>query len=138
MRKITSLLVGLCAAAAAGGAFGQVHKCEVNGKTVYQDMSCAGAGVTLEKPVPVEKVDPSYEGPGKALCLREAPRFFKDPESLKIGTVFYYGTEKTYRGLGRRYVLTIDGKNSYGAYAGAQRYKCYVTMDEKELIAFGK
>ncbi|WP_196251646.1 DUF4124 domain-containing protein [Cupriavidus necator] len=122
----------------AASASAQVNRCEVGGRVVYQDQPCAGRGGALEKPQPVEKVDPSYEGPGKALCLADAPRHFKDPDSLKIGIVFYSGIFPSPQGTSRRYTLAINGKNSYGGYAGEKFYHCYVSLDESRLHSFGQ
>jgi hypothetical protein len=144
--------VPLFATLLAPYAHAQVFKCDVAGKRVYQQEPCdqvAGAGgkmaienAPLSGAAEFTKIPVDVPRPGRELCLKSAPHAasWKDRDSLKIGDVIRLGAQ-TIKVDGQHvkahtYSMKINGKNTYGAYAGEKLYLCYVSPDESKLLAF--
>lgn len=68
------------------------------------------------------------------VCVAEAPRHFKDPDSVKINGMEPVGT--TGSNGGPLYVLHINAKNSYGGYTGETAYFCEVAPGESRVLSF--
>jgi hypothetical protein len=130
-----------------------INRCTIDGRTIYQTTPCpasARAAVTGIKAAAESSGSnapwvPAPQGvdlePGKALCLRVAPSQFKDPDSVRI--LHAFSDEKQMRVFeddkGRRvrawaYMMSINAKNSYGGYAGAKDYWCFVSEDQQRLV----
>lgn len=113
--------------------FGQVYKCpDPEGKPVYQEMPCAGkTGTVLEietgksttsrKEPPSETRKATDEEAEECLKLIKIAYRYKDPESLRIEENPYM---LLYPDGHKEIVLSVNGKNSYGAYAGAKLAIC--------------
>lgn len=77
---------------------------------------------------------------GKELCAAEAPRLLglPDPYSARIESLAKGETEVIqYAGqpiAARKVHLTINARNSAGAYAGEQAYLCYLSEDERRIL----
>lgn len=81
---------------------------------------------------PVQAAVPT-PAPGGA-CVVEAPRHFKDPDSVKINGIEPVGT--TGPNGGALYVLHINAKNSYGGYTGETAYFCELGAGEAQVLSF--
>jgi hypothetical protein len=77
---------------------------------------------------------------GKDLCISEAPQKlgFPDPESTRFlsvtkgpAEVIKYADQPI---VAHKYLMTINTKNAYGAYAGEQSYVCFLTEDEHRVF----
>lgn len=75
-----------------------------------------------------------------SVCLGEAKKRiqFKDPESLRVESsskptakVIDYADAKI---MVYEVVVNINGKNSYGAYNGAEPYICHLSQDKKRVL----
>jgi hypothetical protein len=77
---------------------------------------------------------------GQELCAAEAPRLLgmPDPYSARIESLARGETEVIqYAGqpiAARKVHLTINARNSTGAYAGEQAYLCYLSEDERRIL----
>ena len=107
-------------------AIGQtVHKCPgPNGKPIYQQTECADAtGTDLKietgKPSTTRKAtDAEAE---QCLTAIKSIYKYKDPDSLRIDGGAFVNVYPS----GRKEILfSMNGKNSYGAYAGAKPAIC--------------
>lgn len=130
----------------------QMRRCYINGQVVIQEDRCP------DKPtVPTETVTrydvpragettapaPSYAGPieaGKALCRAAAPKAvtWKDPGSLIVGEPFGGKMQVTQlHGVAvpsRLFFVPVNGKNSYGGYAGEKSLMCYTSQDGTRIL----
>lgn len=75
-----------------------------------------------------------------SVCFDDAKKRyqFKDPESLRIESstkpvakVIDYAGVKL---MAYEVIIYINGKNSYGAYGGAEPYLCHLSQDQKRAI----
>ena len=117
-------------------AFGQmVHKCPgPDGKPVYQQKECAesaGATLKIETGKPSETRKATLEEVEQCLSLIKIRYKYKDPDSLKLeGDAFV----SIYSSGRKEIIMSINGKNSYGAYAGAKpaycKYKASGDLDD--------
>jgi len=62
----------------------------------------------------------------------------KDPASAKIegvgkpeGTTVKVGLQPI---AAKKYPVLLNAKNSYGAYAGAKLYYCYLSIDDQRVL----
>ena len=124
---IIFLVTILLTAPAIGGQ--TVNKCpSPDGKPVYQQNSCAGESGTelrIETGKPSESRLATQEEIDQCLKLIKIRYDYKDPDSLRVE-----GSSVV--------VLSVNGKNSYGAYVGAKpavcKYKASGDLDD--LVAF--
>ncbi len=76
----------------------------------------------------------------EVLCIAQLPGSFafKDPDSLKISSLGYATTtvipHMGTKVMAKVYVLEVNAKNSYGAYTGAETYRCYTSMDDSRVL----
>ena len=79
---------------------------------------------------------------GRDLCIVAVPArlLLKDPYSAVISvmsdkprftTIEYANTPM----VAKEYILSVNAKNSYGAYVGAKPYFCYLNEPESNVIA---
>lgn len=127
-------------------AFGQVHKCAINGEVVYQQTACpqGAESKTLDSGQERSHIAPisaEQRAAGSSLCVNSAPSFFKDPDSVRLnGEALYAQSERIlYGGRGKTaiahvYLMRINAKNSYGGYTGETNYWCYVGADFNRVI----
>ena len=116
----------------------QLYRC---GST-YSQTPCATDAVKLQ-------VAPNAGGPvprpapTTGLCTQ---RFLehvslKDPESARYRvvksnmTVIRYAEQPM---AASKYLIFVNAKNSYGGYAGEELYLCYLSEDEKRVLAIAK
>jgi hypothetical protein len=131
---------------AAAPAWAQLYKCtSSNGKVAYQEQPCQA----ISKEAVVRVYDASSaqaqtSNPieaGKALCLASVPKqAFKDPESVRVESISG-GREEAieYEGThlpARIYYLSINAKNSYGGYTGAQVHVCSTNEMGTRVLKF--
>lgn len=127
---------------AAGPAMAQVYKCpDGTGRTVMQQMPCSGGEqmkVAPSSATPSEVSD--LRAKAAQMCeaaLRSAPAW-KDADSVKVTNVRRVGftTIKMHDTTLAvvRYSATVNGKNSYGAYAGEKPASCYVNGTETKVL----
>lgn len=112
-----------------------VHKCPgPDGKPVYQQKECAesaGATLKIETGKPSETRKATMEEVEQCLSLIKIRYKYKDPDSLKLeGDAFV----SIYPSGRKEILMSINGKNSYGAYAGAKpaycKYKASGDLDD--------
>lgn len=145
----TKLSMVLAMVLMTGAAWGQgVNKCPgPNGKPIYQQMPCSpqGGGEKLNIPTPkmdsVRRIEMKLSGKPvdvrnatpeevqKCLSLLKIVNKYKDPESIRVEGDAYFST---YASGNSTVSMDVNGKNSYGAYAGAKRHTCL--FDEKGMI----
>lgn len=134
---MTFLMTMLLTTPAIGGQ--TVNKCPgPDGKPVYQQSSCAGESGTelkIETGKPSESRMATQEEINQCLKLIKIRYNYKDPDSLRVegsSVVAVYPSGR------KEVMLSINGKNSYGAYAGAKpavcKYKASGDLDN--LVAF--
>lgn len=121
----TFLIVLLTVALTSPVGAQMVHKCPgPDGKLVYQQTPCAGeAGEVLK--IEIGKALETRKATDKEAedCLSAIKIVYKykDPDSLRIEGGAYVNVYPS----GRKEILfSLNGKNSYGAYAGAKPAKC--------------
>ena len=120
-----------------------VNKCTVGGRTVYQDAPCAdggGAKVNLSGAGPSDADIAAVRGKAAALCetaLRTIPAW-KDADSLKVTNMTRMGhtTIKLHDTtlVAVQYRAMVNGKNSYGAYAGQTSAFCFLNETETKVL----
>ena len=120
-----------------------VNKCSVGGKTVYQDAPCAdggGAKVNLSGAGPSDADIAVVRSKAAALCeaaLRTVPAW-KDASSLQVTNLIRVGhtTIKLHDTtlVAIQYSATVNGKNSYGAYAGQKPARCFMNETETKVL----
>lgn len=137
MRRLV-LTVSLLAAVSSVTA---QNKCVVDGKTVYQQAPCASGAVPAAIYQDAQGATPT--GPkaqGVELCRQAMPKIhdFKDPYSLKFeGVRGPKAVAVRIAGqvmLAQQYMVLINAKNSYGAYAGTRPFACYLTPDYQRVL----
>lgn len=80
---------------------------------------------------------------GKELCSSDGIRQLglPDPESARIGAVVKGGSEVIqYAGkptVARKYLVTVNAKNVYGAYDGDRVFHCFLSEDERRILKTG-
>lgn len=137
--KTATLLAAALLAATPAWA---VNKCTVGGKTVYQDAPCADGGekVNLSGAGPSDAAIMATRSNAAALCeaaLRTEPAW-KDASSLQVTnmkrtgftTIKMHGTTL----VAVQYSATVNGKNSYGAYAGQKPAFCFLNETETKVL----
>lgn len=77
--------------------------------------------------------------PGQLLCLEAIKSTLKDPASARIELVTKDSIVDVTTADGKvqpaqKHSLSVNAKNSYGAYAGAKPYRCLLTVDERRVI----
>ena len=113
----------------------QLYRC---GNT-YSQTPCAAAASAV-RIAPVAAPEPAPGSHGKELCTSSAPRLlgFNDPQSARIESVVKANSEVIqYAGqpmVARKYVLSINATNAYGAYVGARPYACFLSEDEHRIL----
>lgn len=125
------------------------NRCVIGGKTVIQEQPCPGVRRSESLPL---TYDPLLEtaniaaGNTEAIeigiltCRRQTPKSqaWKDPESVKVGTVAG-GKMVAIGPRGRKaavrvFVVMINAKNSFGGYVGEQPYFCYTTPNGQGFV----
>lgn len=132
--------IGLACVVVAGAAqAGGLYKCkDANGQTVYSQTQCPGVD---NQAVVLSSTRPAT-GPNTDEIVQRcvAHGGFKDPGSVKILSVGAMGAEMvTDNATGTPYVaaklpILLNGKNSYGAYAGARVYNCYLSRSDMSVV----
>ncbi len=103
-----------------------VHKCPgLDGKPVYQQTPCAGETGTALK-IETGKASTTRKATDEetAQCLNAIKTIYsyKDPDSLRVEGGAFVNMYPS----GRKEILfSMNGKNSYGAYAGAKPAICH-------------
>lgn len=69
-----------------------------------------------------------------AICVADAPRHFKDPDSVTISTVNGPITLEQYKGA--IFEVVINAKNSSGGYVGNTAYLCQLAPDGSRVLNF--
>jgi len=115
-----------------------LYKC---GNT-YSQTPCAATAEEVTVPKGRTATTASTEVPGQGLemCCAAVPQGsgLKDPYSAVIESIS--GPQHDTLRIGdqlivaKRYDVMMNAKNSYGAYAGARLYRCFVSVDEKRLL----
>lgn len=133
--RVLSLLFFFCAATALAQ---QMYKC---GNT-FSQTPCAADAQVLGKPAPVDK-PASEETKTKmyAACevaLRDNPGW-KDATSVRVESIVRAKVAQR-EILGqqtqvRQYLGNVNAKNSYGAYAGARTFACFVDIAESQVLS---
>ena len=104
----------------------QVYKCESEGKTTYSQVPCAEDAEAID----VKAAGPSAmakSGDVEQACLNylKLAKSWKDPDSVRVeGSYKTWDSDKS----GARHILNIrlNAKNSYGAYGGAETFRCFL------------
>lgn len=132
----------LVASMACSPAMAQIYKCpDASGRTVMQQMPCAGGEAVKVAPTgPTSSDMAEAHGKAAALCeeyLRTVPAW-KDAKSLQVTNVRRVGFT-TIKKHGTtlavvQYRATVNGKNSYGAYAGEKPAACYLDPSETRVL----
>lgn len=135
--SIGMILIASC----ASGAWAQVYKCpDASGKTVIQQLPCAGGKMLQDKPSTGATVPPASEWrdfpftvepvtseQASASAKQDLPRMLgtlKDPDSAKVAGV----RVMRFSGVGKTFTATcgtVNAKNSYGGYTGAKPFWVY-------------
>jgi len=107
----------------------------------YSQTPCAADAAPVR--ARADAVADSAPGPkGGELCAAAAPKMLRlpDPESVRIESVekapaevIQYADKPT---AAHQYIVSINAKNVYGAYEGAQAYVCHVSEDERRILKF--
>lgn len=127
----------------ASPAFAQAYKCPGNGAVVYQDRPCVGGVQVLSAPAVDPAVDLLNEQPrtaaetepGAVACRASAP-FFKDPDSVRIAPSVIALEPKGKRSpTARRWLISVNAKNSFGGYTGVKTYLCVTTLDGQAVTS---
>ena len=122
-------------------ALGQtVYKCSnPDGKLTFSQQPCTPTGgetISINKPAAgyVSDAYIRHENELGAICLSHVRGFLKDPDSAKIeGTPVTGISTKT--GEVRKSVrISVNARNSYGGYSGAETVECVLGMDEKTVL----
>jgi hypothetical protein len=110
-------------------ADGWITYLEVEGKAKFED------AVNLSTPQSTENADQS-ESALSAQCLSELAghRHYKDPNSLRIEGTPHLGFSTATGEVRRSVTMLVNGKNSYGAYAGAKHVTCVFAADNKKVL----
>jgi hypothetical protein len=108
----------------------------------YSQTPCAAEAAP--KKLPSGAAPDASSGPqGKELCSADGIKLLglPDPESARIGAVVKGGSEVIqYAGkptVARKYLMTINAKNVYGAYDGDRVFHCFVSEDERRILKTG-
>jgi hypothetical protein len=130
-------------------AFAQsAYKCKSGKGYVFQESPCPESARRSESMPPgaiaaAPESAAESAGPieaGKQLCREQAPAHvaWKDPESLRVGSVYGgkmavidLGSVKT---SGRQFFVDVNAKNSYGGYAGSKPLVCYTSQDGTRIV----
>ena len=128
-------------------AFAQAaYKCkDAQGKIGYSDVPCPSADGGK---VPLSAA-PSGESGSEfklgQICVEQLKRFvvFKDPESVRIlHQPRKFGADLVdWNGIrveAIQFSLTVDAKNSYGAYTGGDHYVCDTSLDGRRVFSIHK
>lgn len=90
---------------------------------------------TASAPDPLQEVQTIED---RCVAMIRATGDFKDPESLRVEAATVGSAAAIdYKGqtiVGYRYYLTINAKNSYGAYAGAKTWVCELSQHDKKVL----
>lgn len=119
-------MAGLILALVTGSAVGQtVHKCPgPDGKPVYQQKECSdGSGQDLKIETGKASATRKATEEETAQCLHAIKIVYKykDPDSLRVEGGAFVSVYPS----GRKEILfSMNGKNSYGAYAGSKPATC--------------
>lgn len=118
----------------------EAYKCKVGGATVIQDTPCKVVG-----PVPAIPDLPASEetiARAAALCEAAVRHKMKDPAAAKITDIHRSRTDrwctKPTTTQVRYYWMTVNGKNSYGAYVGEKPYRCALDMSETLVLGISQ
>lgn len=133
------LILSLILAAGPVTAGQTVHKCPgPDGKSVYQQNACndaSGTELNIETGRPSQSRLATQEEIDQCLKLIKIRYNYKDPDSLRVegsSVVAIYPSGR------KEVILSVNGKNSYGAYVGAKpavcKYKASGDLDD--LAAF--
>ena len=122
------------------------YKCkDAQGKIAYSDVPCPSADLGK---VPLSSA-PTSESGGQfklgQICVEQLKRFvsFKDPESIKIiSQPRKFGADLIdWNGIrveAIQFSMTVDAKNSYGAFTGGDRYVCDTSLDGRRIFSIHK
>jgi hypothetical protein len=134
--RAVALAVAVAVAVLAGPVHaGKVYRC---GET-FSDTPCGSTAEVVRQTPPIAATDAVRVLP-EALCITQLPKYFafKDPDSLKISSLGYATTtvipHRDTKVMAKVYVLEVNAKNSYGAYTGAETYRCYTSMDDSRVL----
>ncbi|MDG4595473.1 MAG: hypothetical protein P9F75_07235 [Candidatus Contendobacter sp.] len=112
-----------------------VYKCPgPDGKLIYQQNECGdgkGADMKIETGSPSEARVATDDEVAGCLSLIKIAYAYKDPDSLRVEGL---AVASIYPSGRKEVMFSLNGKNSYGAYAGAKpaycRYKAGGDLDE--------
>ena len=118
----------------------EAYRCKVGGSMLIQDTPCKVVG-----PAPaIPDLPASDETIARAAALCEAAvrREMKDPTAAKITDIHRSRTDrwctKPTTTQVRYYWMTVNGKNSYGAYVGEKPYRCALDMSETLVLGISQ
>ena len=118
-----------------GNSFSQ-ELCGPDAKVVKGSVPAPAAAESPADPVVVEGA--------KAACISKLKSdvAFKDPDSVRIGTVERQNLgEVSFDGkrhLVRAYSMQVNARNSYGGYTGEQLFGCYLDPAESRVLKISK
>ena len=132
----TGLALTACAIVPACGAQ-TMYRCG----NAFSQVPCDK--VTATAPIMVPRTSPAPALPkGRDLCKAAVPRLLplKDPYSAVIESISNSGRPIAIRYANEpmmafQYIVTINAKNSFGAYTGAKPYFCYVNEAQSNVLA---
>jgi Domain of unknown function (DUF4124) len=133
------VLVALLPVAAAA----QAYRCEVNGRTTFQQAPC-NDGKRVADGVPTLATPSVAPARGAGLCEAHARTSgaFVDPESLRIAAVRFAGA-KAWRVheeviAARTYTMRINARNEQGGFDGEKLFECLLSEDEARVLHFAR
>lgn len=140
MKECPKWVALLLALAFAPGVQAQVFKCVVDGKTLFSDRPC-GTDSKQVRAAPTARPEQAPLPRWGDACLAQLDRWvqFKDPESIKVGSVIDNGADTTKVAgktiVVKKFTLYINAKNSFGAYAGEKPLFCETSVDGHRVIS---
>ncbi|MGL5027845.1 MAG: hypothetical protein ACRC6P_18000 [Shewanella oncorhynchi] len=130
---LTALVLGINSFAVKA----EIFKCTIDGVDTYSQMPCADDAKVVEvKPSQNEpKPFDTYDLVQECVELLKTEYQWKDRQSLRVES---HRTDIIEDGSGLRKVLilSINARNSYGAYAGTDDYRCFLNHTGKKLSPF--
>ncbi len=113
-----------------------VYKCGSS----YSQSPCGTSSEKLQIQGVQRQAGSGEQSRGSRLCSEAVPAriLLKDPASAKIegvgkpeGTTVKVGLQPI---AAKKYPVLLNAKNSYGAYAGAKLYYCYLSIDDQRVL----
>jgi hypothetical protein len=142
MKRITLLAVALILTSQAHAQ--ALYKCTdaTTGATTYSQTQCPEARVDV---IEVQSTAPTPLASNQDLaqrCTQSTLVEFKDPDSVQILAVGRLTAEvidyANTRLIANVLPIQINARNSYGGYVGATWYKCYISQNDKKVLAMSK